>query len=152
MSELEDPLFNDLLYKYDICLFNETWRKEESKIALPGLWDFSLIRPKNKKAGRHSGGITIFCKERVRRGLRIIDASEGFIWVKLDANFFNLTNDLFLCAAYIPPENTSKSINLKTDYFQSLTESLMKYSDQGNILIMGDLNARVGMENVGEVF
>ena len=58
-SELDDPSFLGLLYEHDICLVNETWKKDESKIGLPGLWDFSLIRPKTTKKGRPSGGITI---------------------------------------------------------------------------------------------
>ena len=48
-TELNDPLFIDLLYRHDICLLSETWRKSDSKLDLPGLWDFSLIRPKTKK-------------------------------------------------------------------------------------------------------
>ena len=68
-TELNDTIFIDLLYSHDICLLNETWRKSDSKLALPGLWDFSLIRPKTKKMGRHSGGITVFCKDSLRKGL-----------------------------------------------------------------------------------
>ena len=83
-SELEDPSFVDLIYQHDICLLNETWRSDDSKIGLPGLWDFSIIRPKTKKCGRHSGGVTVFCKEDLRKGVKVSSHSEGFIWLKLD--------------------------------------------------------------------
>ena len=148
-SELDDPHFVDMLYEHDISLLNETWKGDDSKVNLPGLWDFSLVRPKHKKKGRYSGGITVFCKQGIRSGIKVINSSEGFIWLKLDPEAFQLNNPLFICAAYIPPKNTSKHIHIKTDYFKSLTDSLIKYSNQGNILIAGDLNARLG-GNLGD--
>ena len=39
-----------LLYQHDICLLSDTWKRDESKIGLPGWWDFSLVRPKHKKS------------------------------------------------------------------------------------------------------
>ncbi len=59
-SGLEDPKFLDLMYKHDICVLCETWRKDDSKINLPEWWDFSVVRPKAKKLGRFSGGISFF--------------------------------------------------------------------------------------------
>ena len=64
--------------------------------------------------------------------------------MKLDAKFFNLMNDLFLCATYIPPQYSQNYHSKKVDYFQCLNDSIMKYGNQGNILIAGDLNSRVG--------
>jgi len=143
-SELDDPNFIELMYKHDICLLNETWRAEDTKINLPGLWDFSYIRPKIKRVGRHSGGITIFCKEDLRSGVKVVQATEGFVWIKLDRYTFNIDKPLFICATYIPPEySVKKSIN-KPDYYTSLTDSLSKYSEEGNVLIAGDFNARMG--------
>ena len=50
-SEMEDPNFLDMIYKHDLCLLNETWRGSGAKLNIPGLWDFSLIRPKTKRQG-----------------------------------------------------------------------------------------------------
>ena len=146
-SGLEDPSFIDLMYKHDICLLCETWKKDDSKINLPGWWDFSLVRPKDKKAGRHSGGISILCKEEYRAGIKVVESSEGFIWIKLDAKFFSLMNNLFLCAAYIPPQYSKNSTSKKVDYFQHLNDSIMKYSNEGNIMLMGDFNSRIGVDH-----
>ena len=55
-SMLLDPSFSDLINNHDVCLLSETMRKDDTKLNLDNFWDFSLIRPKNKKAGRHSGG------------------------------------------------------------------------------------------------
>ena len=89
-SELDDPSFIDLMNKHDICLLNETWRKEDSKIGLSGFWDFSLVRTKLTKKGRPSGGITVFCKNDIRKGVKIASHKEGFIWLRLDNIFFNM--------------------------------------------------------------
>ena len=139
---LEDPTLINLIYEHDICILTETWKKDESKINLPGYWDFSQVRPKHRKAGRHSGGISVLCKEKYRPGLKILHTSEGFIWVKLESTFFSLVNDLFICATYIPPQYTTNISCKKIDYFSVLNECIMKYSALGNIIIAGDMNAR----------
>ena len=92
------------------------------------------------------------CKDEIRKGIKVVHSSEGFIWVKLEHNFFGLIEDIYLCAAYIPPEYTTKQINQRTDYFQNLTESLTKFSTKGQILITGDLNARIGFDKIDNEF
>ena len=49
--------------------------------------------------------------------------------------------------AYIPPKNTTQNILSKTDYSGSLENSIFKYKDKGNIVIMGNLNARTGIKH-----
>ena len=61
-------------------------------------------------------------------------------------SFFNLENDIFLCGAYIPPKNATQNILSKRDYFGYLENSILKYKDKENIVIMGNLNARTGIE------
>ena len=151
-SELDDPSFLDMLYKHDICLLNETWKADDSKIGLPGMWDFSVIRPKSRNAMRHSGGVSVLCKEDIRDGIKVAQSSEGFVWLKLDSTFFGLPEDIYLCAAYIPPEYTTRLVNARTDYFRDLTESLAKFSAKGQIVISGDLNARIGFNEIEKDF
>ena len=146
----DDPDFNNLLDKHDVCLLTETWRKEDTKLNLEGFWDFSQIRPKHRKAFRHSGGITVFVKHHIKPGIRVALSTEGFVWLKLDKHFFQFANDVYLCTAYIPPQYTCKNIHAKTDYFQSLIDSCFKYSCLGNIVIAGDLNARIGNDLLDE--
>jgi len=116
-SELEDLSFLELINEHDICLLNETWRGEDSKICLPGFWDFSVIKPKRTKRGRPSGGLTIFCKENLRKGVKIDSFGEWFVWLRLDSQFFNLPNTLYIGAFYLTPEYGNKS-SVKVDYFE----------------------------------
>ena len=98
-----------------------------------------------------SGVITIIAiKHDIWAGLKLVENSEGFLWIRLqvERSFFNLENDIFLCGAYIPPKNATQNILSKTDYFCSLENSILKYKDKGNIVIMmGNLNTRTGVED-----
>ena len=63
-----------------------------------------MARPKHKKARRYSGGITIFCKEGLRRWIKNVKSSEGFIWTKLDAHLkkhFLNAQQLFLPSIHL---------------------------------------------------
>ena len=40
--------------------------------------------------------------------------------------------------------STTADIATKTDYLGNLEKSILKYKNKGNIIIMGDLNARIG--------
>ena len=50
---------------------------------------------------------------------------------------------MYICAAYIPPEYTTANIRNRADYFQELTDAILKYSAMGSVLITGDLNSRI---------
>ena len=149
-SKLFDPSFLNMIMKYDIIILLETWFSEKQNLNIDEFWNYSQVRPKHQKAIRHSGGITILIKKCFRPGIKLVKDEESFIWFKLLKSFFNLDNDLFTCATYIPPQNTTLRINEKTDYWENLTNSLIDYSSKGNILITGDLNARTGKCN--EIF
>jgi hypothetical protein len=107
-SMCDDPDFLSLVNKHDICLLTATWKNDESTVNIPGYWDFSQARPKHKKARRPSGGVTVMSKYHLRAGIKVALNTEGFIWLKLEKNFFNFINDVYLCAAYIPPQYTCK--------------------------------------------
>ena len=144
MPKLEEPSFIDLINAHDICLFYETWNKVDEKIGIPDYWDFSQVRPKYKKIGRYSGGITVMVKDDLRSGIQVVHNTEGFIWLKLDKTFLNLDNDLYICAAYIPPARPSNSPNQKNDYFQDFVDQILNFINKGNLLFAGDFNSRLG--------
>lgn len=142
--KLNDPHFLDLLNKHDLCILCETWKKDESKLNLPGFWDFSQIRPKVKKIGRYSGGITVLAKNDIRKGVKVSLSTEGLLWIKLDKLFFSFSNNLFLCGGYFPPERSRNSVG-HIDFFGKLAEQTSNFSQNGNVLLAGDFNARLGV-------
>ena len=86
----------------------------------------------------------MLARYNIKPDLKLIENSEGFLWFCLKKSYFKLKNDVYLCGAYIPPANTTTNITTKTDYFGNLEKSILKYKNKGNIIIMGDLNARIG--------
>jgi hypothetical protein len=51
----------------------------------------------------------------------------------------NAKIDLFLCGVYIPPE---KSAYFENEIFDELENDIIQFSSKGNIMILGDFNAR----------
>jgi hypothetical protein len=62
---------------------------------------------------------------------------------------FNVANDIYLCYMYNPPANSTYTQSSQEVIFDLIENDLhvAKYSEKGNILIMGDLNARTSDDN-----
>ena len=62
-----------------------------------------------------------------------------------------MPNPLFIGASYIPPEYSIRKNSIKVDYFQELNDSLVRYSQKGNVIIAGDLNSRTGNNHASDL-
>ena len=51
-------------------------------------------------------------------------------------------NDLFICGLYILPEN---SRYFDDEIFNNLENDMETYTKKGNMILLGDFNARTGM-------
>ena len=94
-----------------------------------------------KKAKRGVDGVLFLYKETLAKGvLRQPSSNEkDVIWVKLDKNFFGLENDIFIGAGYRPPRE-----NKVGTFYTKLEKDVGKYCTLGDIILMGDLNSRIG--------
>ena len=140
-EKLTNPDFVRCLDRNDILILTETWTKAQLS-----LHDFELItthakKYKSKKHGRSSGGVAIAFKTVLKKGIKPILFHSDYIWCKLDKSFFHLEKDIFLCAIYIPPRN-SPYFNI--DVFNDLENDIAKFSNEGYVILSGDLNARTG--------
>ena len=71
--KIDDPLFVDILLKYDICFLFETWTNSSSNISLNGYISHNFYRKfQNKNARRCSGGVALYFKEYLKDGIEII--------------------------------------------------------------------------------
>ena len=61
------------------------------------------------------------------------------IWVRLDKTFFGLNRDIFVAAAYRPPRESTVGT-----FYSKLEKDITKYSSKGDIILIGDLNSRIG--------
>ena len=110
--------YNDSIFlekiKSDINILLETWTGEKKETNIPGYLTISKSRKKKKKARRYSGGIIIYYKKHIHKGLTYLknaSNSENRLWIKLDKNFFGFTDDIYLCAIYIPPVTSTHCEN-----------------------------------------
>ena len=63
------------------------------------------------------------------------------MWCKLSKEVAGYEKDVYICALYIPPQN---SPHFHTEIFEELENSIINYSSKGHILLLGDFNARTG--------
>ena len=92
--------FTSHLNKFDISIIAETWGFKHT-YNLSGYEHFKITpnKKQNTKAGRSSGGITVFYRSSLPDSLTLIKPTKYYIWFKL--------NNIFFCALYIPPENSA---------------------------------------------
>ena len=98
----------------------ETWTSKNSNVELFGFSKpiHSYRRFKNRRAKRASGGVIIYIKDEIRKGIKLIKNDvDSIIWIKLDKQFFCTQNDRFIVAAYIPPENSPMHEIYNIDFF-----------------------------------
>jgi hypothetical protein len=137
----DDDFFMSLHCKYDIVGFTETM-KQESLRNLPGFSSpFTVSAKKCKKRGRNSGGILVYTKHNIRKGITLIKQSNFSISLKLDKIKLGLQRTIYLCFCYITPYQKKE---ISENSFSSLETEVSYFKGKGEILLCGDLDARTG--------
>ena len=63
-------------------------------------------------------------------------------WIKI---FFGWSENVFLLFVYMRPfSSTREDINTEGNCYERLEEQLARVSDRGNVIVAGDMNARIG--------
>ena len=142
---LHDDVCGSYLKQYDIVLLCETWADPRNDYVLEGYHALNYARTKkHKKAKRSSGGLIIFIKNAVLKGIEILHNNEDLIaWLKLDKSFFGLEKHLYLGNCYVVPEN---SPHLRPDSFSIIQDDIAKVPSSSDILICADFNAHTKAE------
>ena len=137
----------------DIIGFVETWLHDDSDCInmFPGFKIFSYFRPKAHKKGRHSGGVTVLIKNEFAKGVkRVYNNCYDMIFLLLDGKFFNVDKHTLVGFIYMSPENASVYNNQNYDPWFQIENVIIKCKsdfNDPNILLMGDLNARTGIDS-----
>ena len=100
----------------------------------------------NKRAKRGSGGLTCYIREEINEGIEHVNCaktSEDRLWIKLQADFFGLDKDVFLCLAYVSPDTSCHPAS-RDSLWSLLEEEIAAFSTTGHIILTGDFNARTG--------
>ena len=92
-----------------------------------------------KTKGRLSGGVAVLFKHKYKDGIPLLKSTCNFSWCKIKKN--NLSRDVYLCATYVPSEN---SRYYTPDLFEDIEKDIEVFSTLGHVLVIGDFNARTG--------
>lgn len=141
-GKLNDIDFINEVCRKDVVALVETWHSDSQGISVEGFDFFDKCAAKLSNRGRRSGGIIILYKYWLRKGITELPSDlDSTIWVKFDQSFFGLENDLYICFTYRRP---LKSAEHSSEYFDLLEHEIAIYSGKGNVMLSGDLNARIG--------
>jgi exonuclease III len=134
----EDVDFLSYVNRYDIVGFAETLNDTQRN--LPNFSTPLIIKvTKRKRLGRPSGGIAVYCKPYIGKNVTVVQRSSFSIWLKLDKITFGLKKTTYLCFCYIKSYYSKVESEL---VFSKLHDEILKFKEQGEILLCGDLNAR----------
>ena len=138
-----------LLSTADIVSLSETGHKNGDKwIDLPG---FRRIACSMRAHDAEHGGVAVYAKNHIAGRISVVrDLPEyGMVWVKIKGACCGGSRDIFMCSCYLPPRGSSyytrEGTNLNLDvHFDMLDHCTAEFKAVGEVLIMGDLNARTG--------
>jgi exonuclease III len=92
-----------------------------------------------RKGGRGSGGLFFMYRHQYYQGLEQVQTTNDYtLWVKLSKQMFGWDQDLYVCTFYIPPHDSPYF----QDQFEKLETEIAQFSQNGDVLIMGDSNSR----------
>ena len=124
----------------------ESWLTENQSIKIEDYEYFRSDRHKGKLSKRGHGGVVVFFKKEIKKGLtKIKSKNMDNIWVKLSKKFFGLNNDTYLLCSYIPPAESK--FQKDYDIFNNLDIEISSFASRGDIFIIGDLNSRIADTN-----
>jgi exonuclease III len=129
----------------DIIFLTETW--SQTTLNIPGYKTITSIKtPKlsRHKLSRLSGGITLLYKSKLEKYISVVKNSQNILWCKISKELFKSDNDLYLGGLYLPPEH---SRYFEPELFDKLQEDIITFSGKGDVIIIGDFNARTGKLN-----
>ena len=140
-NKLDNSDFTENIKDHDFNFITETWSNETN--CIPGFKAIStkVANPKSKSNCRKSGGISLLYKTKYEHLISTVKLTKNFLWCRIDKFLFNAEKDLLICGIYIPPE---KSPYFDEEIFNELENDIIYFSSKGNILLLGDFNARTG--------
>ena len=142
-NKFTDEDFLSEIKNSDLIGLGETHIHEGTldNLCIPG---FKLVAYKNRhihaRSKTASGGLAIFAREHVSKlFVPIKTENENILWLKIKKELINENKDIFLACIYLSPLKGKNEIFKK---FQELSKDIMLFQQKGDVLLIGDLNAR----------
>lgn len=104
----------------------------------------STVQNTTSKRGR--AGVSVLIRNKHSDFVsNIKSASPNKIWSRLKGHLFGIHSDIFLAAVYLPPLQSQRKAG--EDILSVLEQEIHKFFKQGQIILLGDFNARTGTLN-----
>ena len=144
-NKFEDREFLKKFDGMDFIAITETHIHTEvmGKINIP---DFHLLgyknQSKNTKSNTASKGIAVFVRETIKDMFSLEKSvnNDDAIWVKLKKERSGESKDIFIGTCYLNPSKSQKT----DQKISKLSEDVISLQEKGEVIILGDLNARTG--------
>ena len=94
-----------------------------------------------KAANRNSGGVCMYIKNRLKYKVNKLShkTKHNILWIKFPNSVAG--KDLYICLAYCKTQNYETEI---LDFYADLAHDVLTFSAFGEVLVVGDFNARLG--------
>ena len=145
---LQQRPISSTLARTDILCVSESGSLNSNKdtLLIPGfLRIYSTPRPYDPE----HGGVAVFARQLFSKSMKVVRESPemGMVWIRLRNPLGG--RDVYICALYLPHERSTyykhEDGALKFEnHMAELTRSIEFFSALGDILIVGDMNARMG--------
>ena len=123
----------------DFVALLETWTTARSSINCSDYGSVHQYRRKPKRRGRPHGGILFLYKSKYNGFVEKQPSDhEDLLILKIKKEAIGHVTDLYIFVVYVKPVSETQSM------FDVIERNLEKYSQHGDTVILGDLNARTG--------
>ena len=145
-NKSKDDDFIGFVNKHDIVGIGETHLTNiNQSLDMPNYVSHSVLRPRAKNATRDHGGISILYKKYLKSFVTLLPRKEtNYVWVKIDKTGLKRQKDLYACFLHIPPEHSTYFRKIEYDIFNNLYNEIESFKISGEVILIGDLNGRVG--------
>ena len=141
---LDVGAFEDSFSGRDIVFYSETHQTPGQ--ALPHVsgyrWESaSRQETRSELRGRGSGGVAVLYREELQPMVHIVrrDAHARYMWVRLRPETGRY---LYIAICYFPPNTSVYAAPRGQSPFAILDEDIWEFSKDGDVMILGDFNAR----------
>lgn len=131
----------------DVLVFTESWIDDEDAIPdyiTKRFTCYAADCERTMRSGRGIGGVLVCVKPELQATMYKRNTQAGIVWVKLPRCAGD--KDLYIAACYFQPEESTVWRRRDIDPFEVLESDIIEISHLGEVMIVGDLNARTGLE------
>ena len=150
LDKLISPELTNIFNNNDIICLTETWGSDVIDFSVNGFIHYNVNRNEmTKNTTRRSGGVIIYIREKfVKDDTFILNYNDSHIWIKLEGQFFNLENDLYMCVCYIVPDNSGRNAFIDSNIYDVFLDNMIYINNltngNCNYMYLGDFNSRIG--------